>query len=156
MQNQAKAERKSEREYVVSRTISGSSRIVYEAWSKPEIFRNWWVPEGAPMTLTTCEMDVRTGGRYRLVFNVGDQNMEFFGNYLEATPQTKIVWTNDEGGDEAAAITTVTFAEKGGKTLVTVHDLYPTKEALDEAIASGSTAGMPAQLAQLERLIVKK
>lgn len=156
MKNQAKVERKSEREFVVSRVINGGSHAVFEAWTKAEIFKKWWVPKSAPMTLTSCELDVRTGGKYRLRFSVGFQDMDFFGKYLEVSPQSRIVWTNEEGGEDAAAITTVTFEEMGGKTLLTVHDLYPSKDALDEAIASGSTEGMPVQLEQLDELIVSQ
>ncbi len=156
MKNQTKAERKSEREFVVSRTINGPSRLVFEAWTKPELFKKWWVPKTAPMTLVSCEMEVRTGGKYRLVFNIGSQSMEFFGKYLEVTPYSRIVWTNDEGGEEARVITTVTFKEIDGTTLVTVHDLYPSKQALDEAIASGATGGMPEQLGQLEEFVTQR
>ena len=152
--NRATVERRSERELVVSRTINGPARLVFEAWTRPELFKRWWVPAAAPITLLACELDVRVGGRYRLVFGVNgtDQQMEFFGRYLEVTPNSRIVWTNEEG-DEGGAISTVTFEEKGGQTRVVVHDLYPSGEALEEAIASGSTEGMPEQLEQLNELI---
>jgi uncharacterized protein YndB with AHSA1/START domain len=106
------------------------------------------------MTLVSCAMDVRTGGTYRLVFSAGGQSAEFFGKYLEVTPPSRLVWTNDEGGVDAATITTVTFEDVNGTTLVIVHDLYPSKEALDDAITTGSSGGMPEQLEQLELLIV--
>ena len=153
---QAKVERTSDRELVVTRTIDGPARLVYQAWTDPDLFKRWWVPKGAPMTLVSCELDVRVGGGYRLVFSMGDQQMAFFGKYLEVTPNERLVWTNDEDGPEAAAVTTVTFAERDGTTLVTVHDLHPSKEALDAAIASGSTEGMPAQLAQLDELVASQ
>lgn len=153
MKNQAKVERKSDRELIVIRVINGPARLVFEAWTKPELFQKWWVPKSAPMTLASCEMDVRVGGKYRLVFKMGEQTFEFFGKYLEVTPHTRLAWTNDEGGEEASAITTVTFEARGEQTLVTVHDLHPSKEALDAAIASGSTEGMPEQLAQLDEFI---
>lgn len=150
----ATVERPSERELVVSRIIRGPARLVFAAWTRPELFQRWWVPKGAPISLLSCELDVRVGGRYKLVFGVNgtDQQMPFFGRYLEVTPPSRIVWTNDEG-EEAGAITTVTFEEKEGHTHVIVHDLYPSREALDEAIASGSTEGMPAQLEQLDEMI---
>jgi uncharacterized protein YndB with AHSA1/START domain len=156
MKNQTNAERKSERELVSSRIINGPPRLVFEAWTDPELFKKWWVPKSAPITLVSCEMDVRTGGKYRLVFSMGSQSAEFFGKYLEVTPYSRIVWTNEEGGDDAATITTVTFEEFGGTTLVTVHDLYPSKEALDAAIESGAIGGMPEQLEQLDRFIVNQ
>ena len=140
----------------MTRTIDGPARLVYQAWTDPDLFKRWWVPKGAPMTLVSCELDVRVGGGYRLVFSMGDQQMAFFGKYLEVTPNERLVWTNDEDGPEAAAVTTVTFAERDGTTLVTVHDLHPSKEALDAAIASGSTEGMPAQLAQLDELVASQ
>jgi uncharacterized protein YndB with AHSA1/START domain len=156
MKNQTTAERKSDRELVVSRIINGPRSLVFEAWAKPELFRKWWVPKSAPITLVSCEMDVRTGGKYRLEFAAGAQNMAFFGQYLEVTPPSRIVWTNEEGGEDTATITTVTLEEVKGTTLVTVHDLYPSKAALDEAIATGSSGAMPEQLEQLEQLLVNQ
>ena len=152
--NRATVERRSGRELVVSRVINGPARLVFEAWTRPELFQRWWVPAAAPIVLLACELDVRVGGGYRLVFGVqgSDQQMEFFGRYLEVTPPTRLVWTNEEG-DEGGAVTTVTFEEKDGRTLVIVHDLYPSEEALEAAIASGSTEGMPEQLEQLDVLV---
>jgi uncharacterized protein YndB with AHSA1/START domain len=152
MKNRSTVERTSERELVVTRTINGPARLVYEAWTKPDLFKRWWVPKSTGMTLVSCELDVRIGGGYRLVFRYEDSTMEFFGRYLEVTPHSRLVWTNDEG-DEGGAVTTVTFEETGGKTRLVVHDLYPSKDALDGAIASGSTAGMPEQLDQLDELL---
>jgi uncharacterized protein YndB with AHSA1/START domain len=142
-------ERKSEREVVVTRIVDGPPRLVFEAWTRPELFRRWWVPKSFGLTLAACEMDVRVGGRYRLEFSHGGSTMAFFGSYLEVAPCSRLVWTNDEGGD-GGAVTTVTFEEKGGKTLVAVHDLYPSKEALD---ASGAMDGMPETLEQLNELL---
>lgn len=153
MKQQATVERTSDRELVVSRLIDGPARLVFEAWTRPDLFKRWWVPKGAPITLLSCELDVRVGGSYRLVFAAGDQTMAFFGRYLEVTPGARLVWTNDEEGVDAGAVTTLTLVERDGKTLVTVHDLHPSKDALDAAIASGSTEGMPAQLEQLDELM---
>jgi len=147
-------ERTSERELVVTRTINGPARIVFEAWTKPELFKRWWVPKSMGMSLLSCEMDVRAGGQYRLVFgHNGSKVMEVFGKYLEVTPHSRLVWTNDEG-DEGGAVTTLTFEEKGGQTLLVLHDLYPSKEALDGALSSGSADGLPEQLDQLDELLV--
>src|SRR6476660_9887804 len=136
MKNRTTVERKSEREMVVARTINGPARLVFEAWTKPELFKQWWVPKSAPMTLLSCEMDVRVGGKYRLVFShpAAPEPMAFFGSYLEVTPHSRLVWTNEEGGD-SGQVTTVTFEERGGMTLLVMHDLYASKEALDDAIA---------------------
>lgn len=155
MNNPTSAERMSDRELVVTRTFDAPARLVFEAWTRPELFQRWWVPKGAPIVLVACELDVRPGGRYRLEFAlVGDdsQRMPFFGRYMEVVPPQRLVWTNEEG-DGDGAITTVTFTETDGRTRVVVHDLYPSKAALDEAIASGSTEGMPAQLEQLAELL---
>src|SRR5215213_3333533 len=151
VQNATSVERKGDRELVVTRTFDAPPRTVFKAWSEPELFRKWWVPKGAPMTLLACDMDVRTGGKYRLQFGAGDQTIEFFGKYLDVVPGERIVWTNDES-DEEGAVTTVTFEDQGGKTLLTFHELYPTREALEEAM-TGSAAGLPTQLDQLDELL---
>jgi uncharacterized protein YndB with AHSA1/START domain len=144
---------KSERELVVTRTVNGPARIVFEAWTKPELFKRWWVPKSAGMSLLSCEMDVHVGGRYRLVFGLGaSEPMAFFGTYLEVTPHSCLVWTNDEAGD-AGQVTTVTFEEKAGKTLVVLHELYPSKEALDAA-GTGAADAMGEQFEQLDELLV--
>jgi uncharacterized protein YndB with AHSA1/START domain len=152
MKNPTTVERKSERELVVTRTINGPARIVLEAWTKPELFKRWWVPKSAGLSLLSCEMDVRVGGKYRLVFSHGGSDMAFHGRYLEVTPHSRLVWTNEEGGDDAGPVTTVTFEERGEKTLVVLHDLYPSKEALDAG--AGSTDAMPETFEQLDALVV--
>jgi uncharacterized protein YndB with AHSA1/START domain len=153
MKNRTTVERKSERELVATRTVNGPARIVFEAWTKPELFKRWWVPKSIGVSLLSCEMDARTGGKYRLVFGDASNQMEFFGRYIEVTPPSRLVWTNDEG-DEGGPVTTVTFEEKGGQTLLVVHDVYPSKEALDAALASGSNMdAMPETLDQLEELV---
>jgi uncharacterized protein YndB with AHSA1/START domain len=151
--NRTTVERKSERELVVTRTFNGPARIVFEAWTKPELFKQWWVPKSMGMVLRSCEMDVRTGGRYRLVFGDDASNPdEFFGRYIEVTPHSRLVWTNDEAGD-AGSVTTVTFEETGGKTLLVLHDLYPSKEALDAA-GTGAADVMSETFEQLDELLV--
>ena len=148
--NRTAVERKSERELVATRTVNGPARLVFEAWTKAELFRRWWVPKSYGLTLLSCEMDVRVGGKYRLEFE--HSGMAFFGTYLEVTPHSRLVWTNEEGG-EGGPVTTVTFEEKGGKTLLVMHELYPSKEALDEALASGATTGWGEQFEQLDALL---
>lgn len=151
MKNTTTSERKSERELVVTRTFNGPARIVFEAWTQPELFKRWWVPKSIGLTLLSCEMDVRVGGGYRLVFAASPEPIAFFGKYLEVTPHSRLSWSNDESPD--GSITTVTFVESGGKTRVIVHDLYPSKEALDAAIDSGSTQGFTEQFEQLDELL---
>jgi uncharacterized protein YndB with AHSA1/START domain len=152
MKNRTTVERKSERELVVTRTFNGPARIVFEAWTKPELFKRWWVPKSAGMTLLSCEQDVRVGGKYRLVFRHGaSETMAFFGTYLEVTPYSRLVWTNEESDD--GAVTTVTFEEQDGKTLLAMHELYPSKEALDAA-GTGSADATVETFAQLDELLV--
>jgi len=155
VKNRTMVERKSERELVVTRIFNGPARLVFEAWTQPELFKRWWVPKSTGMSLVSCEMDVRVGGKYRLVFShpAAPKPMEFFGRYLEVTPDSRLVWTNEEGG-ESGQVTTVTFEERGGKTLLVMHDLYASKEALDDAIASGSTGGTGETFEQLDELLV--
>lgn len=150
--NRTTVERKSDRELVVRRTFDAPAHIVFAAWSKPELFKRWWVPKSTGMSLLSCDMDVRTGGKYRLVFRhpTSDQPMAFFGTYSEVTPHKRLVWTNEES--DQGAVTTVTFEENAGKTLVTLHELYPTEAALEEALA-GSAQGLPEQFAQLDELL---
>ena len=150
--NRTAVERKSDRELIVTRTFDAPARVVFEAWRNPELFKRWWVPKSAGMSLVSCEMDVRTGGGYRLVFRhpAFEQPMAFFGTYKEVTPHQRIVWTNEE--TDQGAVTTVTFEENGGKTLLTLHELYPTNAALEEALA-GSAEGLPEQFAQLDELL---
>ena len=149
----ATAERTSDRELTVTRTINGPARIVFEAWTRPELFKQWWTPKSFPITLLSCELDVRVGGGYRMEFGHEGATFAFFGKYLEVTPPARLVWTNEE--DVSAPVTTVTFEESDGRTTVVVVEQYPTKEALDEAIASGSSGmtAMPESLAQLDEML---
>ena len=152
MNNRTTVERKSERELVVTRTFNGPARIVFEAWTKPELFMRWWAPKSMGVPMLSCEMDVRVGGRYRVEFgHDASEAMAFIGKYIEVIPNSRLVWTNEESDD--APVTTVTFEEEGGKTLLVLHELYPSKEALDDAIA-GMEDGMPEQFEQLDELLV--
>jgi uncharacterized protein YndB with AHSA1/START domain len=152
MKDRTTVERKSERELVVTRTFDGPARIVFEAWTRPELLKRWWAPKSTGVSLVSCEADVRVGGRYRFEFgHAGSKPMVFFGRYLEVTPHSRLVWTNDESDD--AATTTVTFEERDGKTVLVLHELYSSREALDGAL-SGMEGGMPEQFAQLDELLV--
>ena len=152
MKNRTTVDRKSDRELVITRTIDGPARIVFEAWTKPELFKRWWVPKSMGMSLLSCEIDARVGGKYRLVFAHEGSEFAFFGTYLEVTPHSRLVWTNDEGGD-AGQVTTVTFEERDGKTLLVMHELYPSKEALDAA-GTGAADAMVETFEQLDELLV--
>jgi uncharacterized protein YndB with AHSA1/START domain len=145
------AERKSERELVVTRSFNGPARIVFEAWTRPELLKRWWALKSMGMVMLSCEADVRAGGRYRFEFAHGDSTMAFFGKYLEVIPNSRLVWTNEESDD--GAVTTVTFEEKDGKTLLVLHELYPSKEACDAGM-EGAAAATPEQFGQLDELLV--
>jgi uncharacterized protein YndB with AHSA1/START domain len=145
-------ERRSERELVVTRTFDAPARLVFDAWTKPELFRQWWAPKSSSVPLLSCEMDVRTGGGYRLAFGHDASNsMAFFGKYLEVSPPARLVWTNEESAD--AAVTTVTFEENDGRTRLVLRERYPSTEALDEAFA-GMEGATPEQFEQLDALLV--
>ena len=146
-------DRRSDREIVVTRTFDAPARIVFEAWTKPELIMKWWTPASFGITFISCEADVRTGGTYRFVMGHPqfDQPMSFVGRYLEVVPNKRIVWTNEESDD--GSVTTVTFEEKDGKTHLVLSDVYPSKEAADEALASGAIGGYPEQFNQLDILI---
>jgi uncharacterized protein YndB with AHSA1/START domain len=154
MKNRTTVERKSERELVVTRLFDAPVHIVFEAWTKPELLKRWWAPKSVGASFLSCEADVCTGGTYRFVFSHAafEQPMAFFGKYIEVTPYARLVWTNEESDE--GAVTTVTFEEEGGKTLIIMHDLYPSKEALDNAIASGSTGAPSEQFEQLDEFLV--
>ena len=151
--NNTRTDRQSDLEVVVTRTFDGPARIVFEAWTKPELIMKWWTPKSFGITFISCEADVRTGGSYRFVMGhpAFEQPMTFFGRYLEVDPPRRLVWTNEEG--EEGSVTTVTFEEKDGKTYLVLSDLYPSKAALDEAMASGSIGGYPEQFNQLDGLL---
>ena len=154
-QSRTSVERRGDRELVVTRIFNAPPSAVYRAWSQPELFRRWWMPKSVSgVSLLSCDMDVRTGGKYRLEFGAGGSDtMAFYGKYLEVVQDERIVWTNDEG--EEGAVTTVTFEDQGGKTLLNFHEVYPSKEALEEAL-QGSAAAMPEQLEQLDELLSSK
>jgi uncharacterized protein YndB with AHSA1/START domain len=152
MKNRTTVQRRSERELVMTRMFDGPARMVFEAWTRPELLKRWWAPKSTGVRLISCEADVRAGGRYRFELGrEGSKPMAFFGRYLEVTPHSRLAWTNEESDN--GAVTTVTFEDQGGKTLLVLHELYPSKEALDDAI-SGMEGGMPEQFAQLDELLV--
>ena len=152
MNYRTSVQRKSDREVVVTRTVDAPARLVFEAWTRAELFQQWWVPKSLGMTLRSCDLDVRVGGGYRLVFGVDPANtMAFFGKYLEVVPPSRLVWTNEESGD-AGPVTTLTLNEKDGKTLIVLTERYPTKEALDAA-GTGAQDAMHETFGQLDELL---
>ena len=150
--NRTTVERKSDREVVVTRTFDAPARLVFEAWTQPELFEQWWVPRSMGMTLRSCELDVRTDGTYRLVFGDDPANpTAFFGKYLDVVPNQRIVWTNEESGADGS-VTTVTFEAKNGRTMLVMSEIYPTKEALDAA-GTGAQEAMVETFGQLDELL---
>lgn len=155
MKHRTTVERKSDRELVITRTINGPARLVFEAFARPELLKQWWVPRSFGLSLLSCEADVRVGGSYRLVFAHGaSEPMAFFGKYLEVAPHSRLAWTNEEEGAHGGSVTTVTFEERDGKTLLVMSELHPSKEALDAARASGVEPGTLETLEQLEDFVV--
>ena len=156
VKNPTTVERESERALVVTRTFDGPAHLVFEAWTRPELLRRWWAPKSFGISFVSCELDARTGGTYRFVFShpSAEEPMAFFGRYIEVTPHSRIVWTNEESAD--GPVTTVTFEEKDGRTLLVLHELYPSRRALDDAIASGSsgTGAAAEQFELLDELLV--
>lgn len=153
MHNPTTVERKSERELVITRTFNGPARLVFAAWTQPELIQRWWTPKSFGITFVSCDVDARTGGSYRFVFSHPDfeQPMAFFGRYVEVTPPSRIVWTNEESAE--GAVTTLTFQENDGKTLLMLHELYPSKEALEESLASGSPTAAGEQYDLLDEVL---
>jgi uncharacterized protein YndB with AHSA1/START domain len=149
--NETIAERTSDRELVVTRTFDAPARLVFAAWTTPALFMQWWAPKSMGVPLLSCDMDVRVGGGYRIAFGEDAATaMEFFGKYIDVVPNARLVWTNEE--EEDGAVTTVTFEEKDGKTLLIYRELYASKEALD-----GQGGGiMPEQLDQLDALLASQ
>ena len=152
VKNRTTVERTSDREVVVTRTINGPARIVFEAFTKAELLKRWWVPKSMGMTLLSCEVDARVGGKYRFVFAHDPEPVAFFGTYVEVKPYSRLAWTNEEGG-EGGPVTTVTFEEKGGKTLVVLRESHASKEALDAA-GTGAADAMGETFDQLDELLV--
>lgn len=123
---------------------------VYAGWTRPELFCRWWVPASFGVSLAECDMDVRAGGSYRLVFAAGDGGQNaFFGRYVEVVPDTRLVWTNDEAG--GGAVTTIGFTAAGDGTRLDYSDEHPTAAARDEALGMGEA--MREQFAQLDALL---
>jgi len=151
--NDTTTDRRSERELVVTRVFDAPARIVFEAWTKPELLMRWWAPKSFGITFLSCELDVRPGGTYKFVFGHPEsgQPMAFVGRYVEVKPHTRLAWTNEESGD--GFVTTVSFEERDGKTQLVLQDLYPSKEALDEALASGTVSGYPEQFDELDAVL---
>jgi uncharacterized protein YndB with AHSA1/START domain len=148
-----RTDRRSDREVVVTRIFDAPARLVFQAWTTPELLMRWWTPKSFGITFISCEADVRPGGTYRFVMGHPsfDQPMAFVGRYLEVDPPRCLVWTNEE--NEEGSVTTVTFEEKDGRTYLMLSDVYATKAALDEAMVQGGIGAFPEQFEALDGLL---
>ncbi len=142
--------RKSDRELVVTRTFDAPAHTVFEAWTRPELFRLWWAPKSMGAPLSSCEMDVRVGGGYRITFGGASDSAVFFGQYREVSAPSRLVWTNEES--DGAPLTTVTFADDGGRTTLVLSERYASAGPLGAAIA-GMKAMASEQFEQLDALL---
>ncbi|MPY87522.1 MAG: ATPase [Luteitalea sp.] len=159
--NRTSLERTSDRELVIKRTFNGPARIVFDAWTRPELVSRWWAPKSLGVSVVSCDADIRVGGSYRYVLqrDKGDE-IAFSGKYTEVTPHSRLVYTYffeakgfEPVGDAGAVIVTVTFDEHDGKTHLVAHELYPSKEVLDSTLASGMEHGLRATMDQLDELV---
>ena len=156
VRNETTVERTSDRELVVTRMFNGPARIVFDVWTKPEFLKQWWVPRSFGVSLFECESDLRVGGTYRYAFGRDPHRPEVFsGRYIEVSPPSRLVLTQlyERMHHAGEAVVTATFEEIQGRTRLTLHQLYPSKEALDGAIASGMERGMRETLDQLDALV---
>lgn len=140
---------------MVTRHFDAPPDLVFQAWTKPELMRRWWAPKSFGITFLSCDIDARTGGSYRFVFGhpASEQPMAFHGRYLEVIPNQKLVWTNEESAE--GQITTVTLEDIGGRTRLVLHELYPSAEALDEAMESGANGAYPEQFDALDGMLAE-
>jgi uncharacterized protein YndB with AHSA1/START domain len=152
----SRAESTADREVIIEREFDVPARFLFEAWSKPEHLRKWFGPVGWPVTL--CEMDFRTGGRFRIAMtgSSGVQNTPFGGTYLEIVPNRKIVYDNafEEPGAEKMVVT-VTFDEKGGKTKLTMRTLFASPAMRNEHVGGGFAEGVGSGFDQLADVVAK-
>jgi uncharacterized protein YndB with AHSA1/START domain len=156
MKNETTVERTSDRELVVTRTFNAAASMVFDAWTKPEILKLWWAPKSLGVSLFECTSDLRVGGTYRYVFGRNPNNPEVFsGHYKEVSPPSRLVFSQvyERFADAGEVTVTATFEESNGKTRLTLHQLFPSKEALDGAVASGMEHGMRETLEQLDGLV---
>ena len=129
----------------IVRVFDAPCALVWQAWTDPKMLAQWFGPRG--FSSSVPELDVRVGGSLRIVMHGpggGDYPMK--GIFREVIAPERLVFSNiaidNEGKHLLEGLTTVTFAETNGKTLRILRDLYPSSEALDEAVASGSVSGV--------------
>jgi uncharacterized protein YndB with AHSA1/START domain len=146
----------SDRELVISRTFNGPARIVFDAWTQPELVKRWWAPASRCVVMVSCDADVRVGGQYRYVLrrDTGGE-FAFSGTYTEIAPPSRLVYTQifEPMAQAGEVVVSITFEERDGKTHLVSRELYPSKEVLDAALASGMEHGMRETMDQLDELV---
>lgn len=156
MKNETIVERTSDRELVVTRTFDAPAQIVFDAWTKPDLLKQWWAPKSFGVSLFECEQDLRVGGAYRFAFGRDPTSPEVFtGRYLEVDPPARLVFTQiyERMAHVGEAVVTAIFDESQGRTRLTLRQVFPSREALEGALASGMERGMRITLDQLDELV---
>ena len=153
--NDTSMELRADREIVIARTFRAPRRIVFDAWTRPEFVRRWWAPKSLGAEIADCQADVRVGGSYRYVTRAAGNEFAFSGKYTEVTPHSRLVYTQifEPMAEAGAAVVTVTFDEHDGNTRLVAHELYPSKETREAALASGMEHGMRETMNQLDALV---
>ena len=143
------------REIRITRAFSAPRRLVFDAWTKPELVQRWLLgPPG--WTMPVCEIDLRPGGSFRYVWQGPDgQQLGMGGTFREVDPPDRIVSTElyDEDWTGGETLNTVLLTESEGRTTVTITVLYASQEARDSALSSGMEQGMAAGFERLDGLL---
>jgi len=144
-----------DREIVLTRVFDAPRRLVFDAWTKPELLKRWLGAFGG-WSLVVCEIDLRVGGAYRYVWRDPEgAEMGMRGVYREVVPPERLVATEsfDEPWYPGEAVDTIALREDGGKTTVTTTVLYQSREARDIALKSGMEQGVAAGYDKLAELL---
>jgi len=159
VESRTKMERTSDRELRIERSFEAPARIVFDAWTRAELVSRWWAPSALGVEIRSCEADVRVGGRYRYVLQARAATvLAFSGEYREVVPHSRLVYTSSfeptaSGAVGEPAVVTVSFDEQDGRTRLVARELYPSKQVLDDVLASGMETGMRATMDQLDELV---
>ena len=133
----------SDREIVMTRVFDAPRRLVFDAWTKPELIKRW-LGVRAGWSMVVCEVDLNVGGAYRYVWRGPDGDMGMGGVFREIVRPERIVCTEqfDDPWYEGEAVDTLVLVEKGGKTTVTTTVLYASRQVRDAVIKSGMSSGV--------------
>jgi uncharacterized protein YndB with AHSA1/START domain len=148
-----KEEQPAEREVVLTRTLDAPRDLVFRVWTEPGHLARWWGPHG--FTNPVCEVDLRPGGAYRIVMRAPDgHEYPCQGVYREIVGPERLVFTNNAVGEDGSLVleglTTVLFAEEGGKTTLTMRTRAKAVVDFARAYLSGMEAGWSQSLEKLE------